>query len=56
MDAEMMEMERMADLMIMRHEVTDLREAFREGWKEAMEYRDTMDDATRQVQPAQVTD
>lgn len=50
MDAETNEMERQADLMIMRHEVTDLREAFREGWREAMGYRNTMDEVANATQ------
>lgn len=40
---ELMEMERQADLFIMRREVTDLRKAFIEGWQECSTYRDELE-------------
>jgi len=39
-DAETVEMERQADLFIMRRDCTDLRRAFIEGWQAALEHHE----------------
>ena len=49
-EADVLAMERAADEFIQRRDCTDLRDAFIEGWQDAMEQRDIVDDVQAKEQ------
>lgn len=48
-DTETMEIERQADLFVTRRDCTDLRKAFIEGWRAALEYHEDDSELLAQI-------